>query len=60
MNKNEILEFVKAFHDFMEHCEYEISEYEKREELKNYAKNTLEKYASELEVTVDYYLQEFI
>jgi len=44
----------------MRHSETEIDSYEKREEAKEYANSLLEKKAAELEVTVDYYMAEFL
>jgi len=47
MNEQDIEMFMKAFDDFMEHSE----EFKQRE---------YERKAAELEVTVDYYMQEFM
>ena len=48
----------------MKHANEEIRSYEQREEAREYAKqcvnNMLEQKASELEVTVDYYVDEFL
>jgi len=47
MNEQDIEMFMKAFDDFMEHSkEFKQREYERK--------------AAELEVTVDYYMQEFM
>ena len=60
MNKSEIKQFIAAFKDFMKHAETEVNEHQKRQEAKNYAMNLYEQKAAELEVTVDYYMMEFI
>ena len=60
MNDEDIRQFLTAFGDFMRHSETEIDSYEKREEAKEYANSLLEKKAAELEVTVDYYMAEFL
>ena len=60
VNDEDIRQFLTAFGDFMRHSETEIDSYEKREEAKEYANSLLEKKAAELEVTVDYYLMEFV
>ena len=60
VNDEDIRQFLTAFGDFMRHSETEIDSYEKREEAKQYANSLLEKKAAELEVTVDYYMAEFL
>ena len=60
VNDEDIRQFLTAFGDFMRHSETEIDSYEKREEAKEYANSLLEKKAAELEVTVDYYMAEFL
>lgn len=67
MNNEEITQFLNAFDDFMKHAEleehnfYQRSEYQKyREESKMAIELEIEKKAAELEVTVDYYLEEFM
>jgi len=60
VNDEDIRQFLTAFGDFMRHSETEIDSYEKREEAKQYADSLLEKKAAELEVTVDYYMAEFL
>jgi hypothetical protein len=44
----------------MKHSEEQIDSYQKWEEAKNYTELFYEQKASELEITVDYYIQEFI
>ena len=60
MNDQDIEMFIKAFDDFMQHAETEVDEHKKREEARVYAEQFYERKAAELEVTVDYYMQEFI
>ena len=60
MNDQEIEMFMKAFDDFMEHAEVEMQNYVRREAARKYTKSFYEKKASELEVTVDYYMSEFL
>ena len=67
MNDNEIAQFLNALNDFMKHSEmeefnfYQRSEYNHyQEESKMAIKHEIEKKAAELEVTVDYYIQEFM
>jgi hypothetical protein len=56
MNEDDVDMFIKAFDDFMDHADVEIEKYHQREEVRE----TLEEKAAELEVTVDYYMQEFM
>ena len=64
MNDQDIEMFMKAFDDFMQHAETEELNYEMRQEYENYSKmiidKEIEKKAAELEVTCDYYIQEFM
>ena len=60
MNDEDISQFLKAFSDFMNHAEEQIDSYQKWEEAKNYTELFYEQKAAELEITVDYYMQEFI
>jgi len=60
LTAQEIAEFMTAFRDFMKHADEEIDAYEKREEARMYIEEWIEKRASELEVTCDYYMQEFM
>jgi hypothetical protein len=60
MNDSDIQQFINAFEDFMKHSETEIQSYDKWEEARNYANLFYEQKAAELEITVDYYLQEFV
>jgi hypothetical protein len=66
MNDEDIRQFMTAFKDFMKHAETEIDAHKKWQEARNYVTggnhrlNFIEKKAAELNVSVDYYLQEFV
>ena len=60
MNDQDIEMFMQAFDDFMENATIEEKNYVRREAAREYTKSFFEKKASELEVTVDYYMQEFM
>ena len=67
MSNEEILQFVNAFEDFMKHAEMEESNFYQRSEYEQYRKeskmiieNEIEKLAAFYEVTVDYYMAEFM
>ena len=67
MSNEEISQFVNAFEDFMKHAEVEESNFHQRSEYEQYRKeskviieNEIEKLADFYEVTVDYYLEEFM
>ena len=60
MNDQDIEQFIKAFDDFMQHAETEIDSHQKWKEAERYKDEFYERKAAELEVTVDYYLQEFV
>jgi len=70
MNKDDIKQFIRAFVDFNKHAEVQelyhdakqsYLEYEmRRQESKMIIENEIEKKAAELEVTVDYYMEEFM
>ena len=60
MNDDDIQQFIVSFGDFMNHSETEIDQYQKWEEAKQYTEMFYEQKAAELEVTVDYYLAEFV
>ena len=60
MNDKDISQFIKAFSDFMKHSEEQIDSFQKWEEAKNYTELFYEQKAAELEITVDYYMQEFM
>jgi len=60
MNDEDIRQFLTAFGDFMKHSETEIQKHDEYLIAKEYTNNLLEKKAAELEITVDYYMQEFL
>ncbi len=67
MSNEEIVQFVNAFEDFMKHAEMEELYYEGRKvyenhraEAKRIQEEEIEKEASRLEITVNYYLEEFM
>lgn len=60
MNDEDIKQFMTAFEDFMKHAETEIDSHQKWEEARNYTEMFYEQKAAELEITVDYYIQEFV
>ena len=60
MNNEDIKMFIKAFKDFMQHASIEEKNYLDREKAKKYAESYYETKAKELEVTVDYYMAEFL
>jgi len=70
MNKDDIKQFIKAFMDFSKHAEAQEMYYNAKEEYLNYElykqeskmmiENEIEQKAAELEVTVDYYMAEFM
>lgn len=67
MNNEDLQQFITAFDDFMKHFETEELYYEGRKVYENHRAEALrireeqiEAKAAELEVTVDYYLAEFM
>lgn len=58
MNDQDIQQFIIAYDDFMKHSENDTEE--SWEEARQYTEQFLEQKASELEVTVDYYMAEFM
>jgi len=60
MNDEDINQFLSAFEDFMNHAEVEEFNHEAWTRAKQYTDNFYEEKAAELEVTVDYYMQEFL
>ena len=60
MDQEDIIQFITAFEDFMKHSENEIESYEKWKEARHYTELFYEQEAAELEVTVDYYMAEFV
>lgn len=60
MNDSDIQQFLSAFDDFMKHAEEEVNAYLAWQEARSYTNSYYEEKAAELEVTVDYYLAEFV
>ena len=60
MNDEDITQFMNAFDDFMKHAETEIDAFQQWEEARNYTQMFYESKAAELDVSVDYYLAEFV
>lgn len=67
MTDEEITQFLNAFEDFMKHSEMEELNFYQRSEYNHYQEESkmaieleIEKKAAELEVTVDYYIAEFM
>ena len=67
MNNEDLQEFIEAFDDFMKHFEVEELYYEGRKvyqnhraESKRIQEQEIEAKAAKLEVTVDYYMAEFM
>jgi len=60
MNDEDITQFLSAFADYMKHAEENIHSYEQWKEAEEYANQFYERKAAELEVTVDYYMSEFL
>ena len=70
MNKDDIKAFIKAFVDFSKHAEFQEMHYDakqsyleyelQKQEFKMIIENEIEQKAAELEVTVDYYMAEFM
>ena len=60
MNDEEIRAFAKDFDTFMERADVEIQNYFAREAHRKYLQGYYEIEAAKHEVTVDYFMQEFI
>ena len=60
MNEQDVEMFMKAFDDFMNHADVEMQNYVRREAVRKYNQSSMEQKAAEMEVTVDYYMQEFM
>ena len=60
MNDEDIQQFMNAFEDFMKHAEVEQFNHNAWTVAKQYSTSFYEQKAAELEVTVDYYMQEFM
>lgn len=60
MNDQDIVQFISAFEDFLKHAEVEQFNHSAWTISRQYTDHFYEQKAAELEVTVDYYLQEFV
>jgi len=60
MNDEDVKQFITAFEDFMKHTDVEVDDRHRREASRAYTKSYFETKAAELEVTVDYYISEFV
>ncbi len=60
MTDEEIKAFMKDFETFMDRADVEMKNYFAREAHRKYLQGYYEKEAAKLEVTVDYYMSEFI
>ena len=60
MNEQDIEMFMKSFDDFMNHADVEMQNYIRRKAVRKYNQSSLEQKAAEMEVTVDYYMSEFM
>ena len=60
MNEEDIQQFMTAFEDFMKHASVEEQNYVRREAARKYTKSYYETKAAEMNVSVDYYIREFV
>ena len=60
MNDEDMRQFLIAFDDFMNESTLEQKNQIRWESARQYTRGFYEKQAAELEVTVDYYMQEFV
>jgi hypothetical protein len=60
MNDEDIKQFMTAFEDFMKHADVEVQNYVRREAARKYTKSYFERQAAEMNVSVDYYISEFV
>lgn len=60
MNDEDIRQFLMAFEDFMKHSEVQELYYEERECARQYTQSFYEKQASQLGISVEYYMKEFM
>lgn len=60
MNEEDIQQFLNAYEDFMKHSETEIDSYLQWQEARSYTNTFLDQKAKEMNVTTEYYLQEFV
>lgn len=60
MNDEDIRQFIRAFEDFMKHADVETQNYIRRESARQYTKSYFERQAEQMNVSVDYYISEFV
>jgi hypothetical protein len=60
MNDEDVNQFILAFEDFMKHADVEVQNYVQREAARSYTQSYFERQAAEMNVTVDYYISEFV
>lgn len=60
MSDEDIKQFITAFEDFMKHADVEMQNYVRRESARQYTKSYFERQAAEMNVSVDYYIHEFV
>ena len=60
MNDEDVKQFMTAFEDFMKHADVEVQNYVRREAAQQYTKSYFETKAAEMNVPVDYYIQEIV
>ena len=59
LTEDEIAHFISLFQDFMQHAEVEELNYIRREASRQYQKSYYLHKATELGITLDYYIAEF-
>ena len=60
MNDEDVKQFITAFEDFMKHADVEVQNYVRREAARQYTKSYFERQAEQMNVSVDYYISEFV
>jgi hypothetical protein len=60
MNDEDIQQFMNAFEDFMKHSDVEQYNHSAWTQARQYTQSFYEKQAAELNVNVEYYIQEFV
>jgi hypothetical protein len=60
MNDEDIQQFMNAFEDFTKHAEVEKFNHDAWTSARQYTDHFYEQKAAELEITVEYYMQEFL
>jgi|TARA_B100000530_G_C15561383_1_gene330721 hypothetical protein len=60
MSDEEVKEFMQSFDHFMNHADVEIQGYLRREAVRKHNLSCYESEAAKLELTLDYYMDEFV